>query len=234
MKKNVMMRVAAILLVCVLASTCGISGTFAKYVTEKSATDSARVAHWGVEVVVTGDDAFNTKYDGTPSAENTDSVTVKSSTSMNLVAPGTDGTLATIDVTGSPEVDATIEVVADITISDWLIDHDGNGVADYYYCPLVVTVGATKLIGNTYANAEAFATAIEEAINGYSKYYNAHNDTALNIDLDITWEWNFTANAVDVEQTDVLDTILGDKAANLGDAADSISLALTVTVTQVD
>ena len=49
MKKNVMMRVAAMLLVCVLASTCGISGTFAKYVTSTSSQDAARVAKWGFE-----------------------------------------------------------------------------------------------------------------------------------------------------------------------------------------
>ena len=47
MKKNRAMRLAALLLVAVLMSTCGISGTFAKYVTEVSSEDSARVAYWG-------------------------------------------------------------------------------------------------------------------------------------------------------------------------------------------
>lgn len=50
MKKNVMMRVASFLLVAVLISTSAISGTYAKYVTEGSGTDSARVAKWGVVI----------------------------------------------------------------------------------------------------------------------------------------------------------------------------------------
>ena len=48
MKRNKMMRIASVLLVAVLLSTCVISGTFAKYTTSNSATDSARVAKWGV------------------------------------------------------------------------------------------------------------------------------------------------------------------------------------------
>ena len=48
-----MMRVASALLVAVLLSTCAISGTFAKYVTEGSGSDTARVAKFGVTVTAT-------------------------------------------------------------------------------------------------------------------------------------------------------------------------------------
>ena len=54
MKKNKLMRAASILLVATLISTCAISGTFAKYVTTGSATNTARVAKWGVELSSTG------------------------------------------------------------------------------------------------------------------------------------------------------------------------------------
>ena len=47
MKKNRMMRLASVLLVCVLLTTSVISGTFAKYVTSVESTDEARVANWG-------------------------------------------------------------------------------------------------------------------------------------------------------------------------------------------
>lgn len=47
MKKNMMMRIASVLLVAVLLSTCAISGTFAKYTTSANGSDSARVAYWG-------------------------------------------------------------------------------------------------------------------------------------------------------------------------------------------
>ena len=54
MKKNKMMRVASFLLVAVLLSTSVISGTFAKYVTEGSAEDVARVAKFGVTITADG------------------------------------------------------------------------------------------------------------------------------------------------------------------------------------
>ena len=61
MKKNVMMRVASIMLVLVLMTSSVISGTFAKYVTDGQATDKARVAKFGVSV--TGkSDMFDTTY----------------------------------------------------------------------------------------------------------------------------------------------------------------------------
>ena len=43
-------RILFTLLVAVMISTCAISGTFAKYVTEATGTDTARVAKFGVEV----------------------------------------------------------------------------------------------------------------------------------------------------------------------------------------
>ena len=62
MKKNIMMRLSALLLVAVLLTTCVISGTFAKYVTTGTATDSARVAKWGVTVEAKLDDLFVDEY----------------------------------------------------------------------------------------------------------------------------------------------------------------------------
>ena len=44
MKKNKMMRIASVLLVAVILTTCAISGTFAKYVTSGNGSDNARVA----------------------------------------------------------------------------------------------------------------------------------------------------------------------------------------------
>ena len=50
MKKNKMMRIASVLLVAVLLSTCAISGTFAKYISTASSSDKATVAKWDVKV----------------------------------------------------------------------------------------------------------------------------------------------------------------------------------------
>ena len=62
MKKNLIFRAAGILLVLVLATTCIISGTFAKYTTGATAEATARAAKWGVEISVTGDPLFSTEY----------------------------------------------------------------------------------------------------------------------------------------------------------------------------
>ena len=63
MKKNVMMRLACFLLVAVLISTSAISGTYAKYVTEGSSKDTARVAKWGVTVSADYSNLFTKTYE---------------------------------------------------------------------------------------------------------------------------------------------------------------------------
>ena len=99
MKKNVMMRVASVLLVAVLLTTCAISGTFAKYTTQDSASDKARVAKWGVELQVVGNLYGDTYAD----VENNNKIVLKDfqvdgkdafsvqscDTATDLVAPGT-------------------------------------------------------------------------------------------------------------------------------------------------
>lgn len=108
MKKNRMMRLASILLVCVLLTTSVISGTFAKYISTAEASDTARVAKWGVELTVDGEDVFATEYDGT----------VKSSvTAEDVVAPGTkNDTGVTFSVKGTPEV--AFKLTANLSTDD--------------------------------------------------------------------------------------------------------------------
>lgn len=50
MKKNKMMRIASVLLVAVLLSTCAIAGTFAKYTSTVNGSDSVTVAKWSIKV----------------------------------------------------------------------------------------------------------------------------------------------------------------------------------------
>ena len=106
MKKNRMMRLASALLVAVLLTTCAISGTFAKYVTTASATDTARVAKWGVRFIV-GSDLFDEYYnkDAAGYTGMTLSVDSDSDPKVNLVAPGTAGDGYTFTTDGTkPEV----------------------------------------------------------------------------------------------------------------------------------
>ena len=123
MKKNKMLRIASILLVVTLLSTCVISGTFAKYVTKAEGEDQARVAKWGVLVTVEGGafaDTYAAEDEYYLAAEGVYSV-VANNTEFdengnitkhgdNLVAPGTSSAQIEGDlvatVKGTPEVAA--------------------------------------------------------------------------------------------------------------------------------
>ena len=113
MKKNRMMRLASILLVLVLMTSSVVGGTFAKYTTSDSASDTARVAKWGVAVSINGN-LFGTDYADVNAQENADSI-VATSTNVssrdddNIVAPGTKNEEGLkIALTGTPEVAYTI------------------------------------------------------------------------------------------------------------------------------
>lgn len=166
MKKNVMMRVASALLVAVLLTTCAISGTFAKYTTYSSSNDTARVAKWGVTIAVSGADAFAEAYKDTADTRSSATATVESklndgsTNGDDVLAPGTKGTLATINVDGAPEVDVDVTVAATFVLSgDWtvpvyksfkILEDDPDTldvneekwetrVQNQFYCPLIIT-----------------------------------------------------------------------------------------------
>lgn len=232
MKKNKMMRIASVLLVAVILTTCAISGTFAKYVTSDNGSDSARVAKWGVTVNATSDTAFKSTYTRTGDLKT--SVTIGNSVEAangtdKLVAPGTSGTLTKVSLDGSPEVAVRVSYNADLTLANWEVE---GGV---YYCPIIITVNGTKYIGNTYANASAFEAEVEGAINGMTamKEYAPNTDLSPKTDegVEISWEWEFE-RGTDIEQTDANDTYLGNQAVS-GTAA-TIKLDMTTTVTQID
>lgn len=217
MKKNMMMRLASVLLIAVLMSTCAISGTFAKYVTSDTDSDTARVAKWGVNVDVVIDGAFKTEYDiktatndlnGTAIAKS-----VVSSNNDNLLAPGTEGTLlAKASITGAPEVAVNIKKVADLELTGWEV----NGA---YYCPLVIN----GINGLDYTSADAFEAAVEASL---AVDVNCQANASLAQDTTVAWSWAFEGN------DDVKDTALGDYAANDGDI--KIEFTYTITVTQID
>lgn len=119
MKKNRLMRIAALLLVLTLATSCFVGGTFAKYTSEFTAEDSARVAEWAFSV---GPDASSTvsvdlAVDKTFTFELFDSIvdTVDGNDdadvddSAKIIAPGTKGSI-TVVLKNDSEVNATYAV----------------------------------------------------------------------------------------------------------------------------
>lgn len=220
MKKNKMMRIVSVLLVAVIITTCAISGTFAKYVTSGSGSDSARVAKFGVTVTGTGE-TFAKTYEA-----HDESFTVNTNTVVStekVVAPGTSGSMADFTITGTPEVAVRVNFTGTLELGDKWVDS-----ASAYYCPIEITVGSTTFKGTNYVSADEFETAVNEKIATYTKDYAAGtNLSTIGANAPaISWKWAFNGN------DDVKDTYLGDQAA-AGNAA-TISLSVTATVTQID
>ncbi len=201
MKKNKMMRIASVLMVAALLTTCAISGTFAKYVTSDSAKDSARVAKWGVTILASGslfeetykkatDNTANTVDDVERATLSVVSNTVVSNTKVALtgnddvVAPGTKNTEGmTWTFTGTPEVDG--KIAFDIKAGDGETAFD-PAKHDIYlkagtYGVMVKDTAVTKANfaekdrytkdGTTYTKATAFDSTKE--------YYDLHDKAVL-------------------------------------------------------
>ncbi len=208
------MRIASVLLVAVLLSTSVISGTFAKYTTTGTGSDTARVAKWGVTVTATGT-TFAKAYD-----TDDNSATVKSASEEKVVAPGTKGTMVATEMTGTPEVSVAISFEGKVTLNNW-IDSAGN-----FYCPLVITVAGEKFDGLQCSSAKELIDKIEAKIKGQGFTCHAGSDMENMVAPSVIWEWPFET------QNDAKDTYLGNQAAN--GTVPTISISLTTTVTQVD
>ena len=223
MRKNKMMRTASALLVATLLTTSIISGTFAKYVTSETGTDTARVAKFGVEITAKGE-TFAKEY-----AKTDESFTVAANTVVsteNVVAPGTGKDMASMTLKGTPEVAVRVTYKGAFDLNDaWEV----NGT---YYCPLEIKVNNTTYKGTNYESAAAFEKAVNDAIDAYSKDYAAGTDlsTVENDSLKVSWAWAYTGN------DDSKDTALGKAAADANDdsPAPNVKLEIQTTVTQID
>lgn len=222
MKKNKFMKLASGLLVLCLMTTCVIGATLAKYVTSGNGSDSARVAKWGVKVTGTAT-TFAQTYVKTDESFGVETNTVVST--EDVVAPGTSGSMAAFAITGTPEVAVRVAFTGTLELGDKWVDSTSA-----YYCPLEITVGTTTIKGLEKASANEFETAVQNAIAAYTKDYAAGTDlnTIGSNAPAISWAWAFSST----EENDVKDTYLGDQAAE--DNAATVTLSVTVTVTQID
>ncbi len=248
--KNKMMRIASVLLVATLLSTCVISGTFAKYVTSGSASDSARVAKWGVRFDIDSD-MFLTEYeyDDTTGGFTTD-YSVQST--EKVVAPGTSGDAYSFTTTGTPEVSYIVSF-AKTADSTWkTIYTDGNGLGDdtKEYYPVKFTITFDAYTNSGFTDVDDLADAL-----AYYKYYYSVDEETYYVSNDggdtwteatatgapsmnISWEWVYSVDAL----TDTYDTFLGDVAAGVTDGytttgltiSTDISIDITATATQID
>lgn len=208
MKKNVMMRLSALLLVAVLLTTCVISGTFAKYTTTAATGDTARVANWGVVITAVADD--DKEYQANELTADEKSVTLVADT--KVLAPGSGVKFGGFTVEGTPEVAVEVVYAATLTLTNWKVGEND-------YVPLVFVINGTQVTGATMAELKS---NVETAINSNKKYIA---DTDLSAsganDLTVSCYWAFDGN-------DANDTALG----NANNA--TVNLSITCTVNQLD
>ncbi|MBO5253531.1 MAG: hypothetical protein J6C51_06285 [Clostridia bacterium] len=227
MRKNKMMRAASALLVAVLLTTSVISGTFAKYVTTADASDTARVAKFGVTVTASGSlfgKTYLTTTNDTPGADDAVDNTVTVKSDVKVVAPGTKSSEDGIEfsITGTPEVDVNVAIAVtedtyDVFLAPGFYDDVTTGADDIAqvatkYEPVKYTLWQDKGGTGTYTavtdaenvNLATLASKLEGLTKTYDSNTNLFNEVG---NLKITWAW-------DIDENDLADTILGDLAAD--------------------
>ena len=127
--KNIKMLAIAALLVAVAITSYSVSGTYAKYTTSKTYTDSARVAKWGIGMT-NEVNLFSSDY-----------VDVVSADGKDVVAPGTQGNY-TFALTGTPETDYTLDVTVEGTDTIGQIVYTLDGTEYTTMAALVTAIDA--------------------------------------------------------------------------------------------
>ena len=241
MMKNKAMRIAAGAGVTTLLTMSVISGSFAKYITSGTGTDSARAAKFGVTVTANGT-MFASEY--AKDDENVVGAIAKSVVSSggeddHVVAPGTKGELLNATITGKPEVAVKVSYEPTLTLNGWEYTDERSASSEYF--PIIFKVGDKKYgmkgvkdstgaaIANGSSSIAEWKTAVENAIKGYSKNYAANTDlSGIGADgfVNVSWEWAYNGNS------DEKDTYLGDQAA--ANKASTVELSMKTTVTQID
>lgn len=117
MKRNLLLRLGLLALVLTLITMPLVSGTYAKYVTTAQGSAQARIAKWGVDIVVDADNMFGSRYydaeEGqnyapntvveTNDDQNTANISVIANNGNKVLAPGTQGHML-FAIFGQPEV----------------------------------------------------------------------------------------------------------------------------------
>lgn len=194
------------LVVLTVISMGNVAGTYAKYTSNETGTDTARVAKWDVKF---GNDAtfafnlFDTILDTDGSAE-TDVKDGKPT--ENIIAPGTKGEFS-IDITNDSEVNA--DLIASFK------ETNASSIPLQYRLTYNGTVG----------NWEDSIEDLELPTNTYLPFGTGNTGT-----IKIEWQWPYEkgADQTEIDANDVADTTLG-KAGTA-----TVSIEATLSATQRD
>lgn len=213
-KKNNLRSMIIVALLLLLVAVIGFGGyTLSKYVSNKTSGGTAQVAKWGYTVEADATKLFGKNYTfDTASSVVTDGtadLTVSSSSTANLVAPGTSGSM-TFSVKGTAEVLAKVSIkVTDV--KDIMLKYTNNGVAATDpYSPVKWTLTKKNAAGETTTLVNGLTLAdvkTELAKAEHNRTYEP-NSAEINDVYTLSWAWDFGAADVTTEN-DHLDTLLG-------------------------
>lgn len=247
MKKNKFFMLGIVTVLVAVLSLTFVSSTFAKYTSSGSAEDTARVAKWGVTVSVSGNDAFKEEYDYEIGASSntvvtsvpTETVDDVTTPGEKILAPGTQGTLGGILITGQPEVAVSLDVSLALNLTGWEIE---GGV----YCPIIFTVTVREWVEEddpltpevdkiykttfdeevkgweleegvySYKAMATIEAEIEALVNDLSEASTVSPNTDLKREVTISWRWEFESSDLASAQSD-----LAAAEAKLNDLDDS-------------
>lgn len=121
MKKNIAMRLASLVLMCTIVTSCFVSSTFAKYTSTVTGTGTARVAKW--DVTVNGQKETAEVDVFTHADANT---MVTGADGKKIIAPGTQGSFNVVlsnksEVTAAFDMSATTVNEAGVPLQ-WSVD----------------------------------------------------------------------------------------------------------------
>ncbi len=211
MKKLNTNKIVALLAALCLMTSAFVGSTLAKYTSEATGTDTARVAKWSFEVgsghdiapVATTEFTFDLFKTVTDVDGNTDDAEVANGTSENIIAPGTAGKFDIV-IKNTSEVDA-----------QYAIDYTVTKTTDAATLPIKFSVDGGDSWTDNLSNVTAgTATQLD---------YETGTET-----ITVQWKWEIGADAT----ADTADTALGLAAADNKDVG--ITVSAKITATQVD
>ena len=242
-RKNSTLRIAGGLLALVMVTSCFVGGTFAKYTTAADATESARVAKFGVEVSISGG-AFKTSYNSDTATSIAE--TVVSSNLDKLAAPGTqDENAVTFTIKGAPETAVRVQVgmdnMQDIVLKKgayrdytkapyngtFQVPTDYHPIAFYLKKGDAVVVAGTLGDINGYLRSEYVSGDYQANTNlsaalcsrgGYATSGGGYSSDSTDTTgvYTLYWHWVYEHNNPFFTSGDAADTLLGNLAADAG------------------
>lgn len=210
MTKNKMMRIASVLLVAVLLSTCAISGTFAKYVTEAQSQDSARVAYWGFkDTTFTIEDLFSTSYAGEDG---------KVLGTADVIAPGTTNF---VTFSFQPQNATAPEVAYKITV-----DTEGSQCADDIVANTNIQWKLDDGEWGTFADLLTAIEALSRETVAAGTFDASWGATSTHT---ISWQWLINESSDVNDAQNIKDTALGNKTD-----LDWVTIVINIRAEQID